>query len=258
MRRKWNKSEDSALKELVKEHGKQWNVIAQHLQSRTPSQAAARWEKCLNPAITKGPFTPEEDALIRDYVASNGPRSWPRITSVLPHRSSKQCRERWFNHLDPNVMKAPWTQEEDNFIYQQYKILGGKWSTISKMLHGRTDNAIKNRWNSSISKRLTKDPNGLEIILPDNSKRKPKIKCCENKMKIIQNNNFGNGPAQTVNANEQQINSSHSFIFPSLNGFDTRNLFSPISQFQKTIVGQFNLFSPNPLCREYTDVSKQT
>lgn len=176
MGRNWDETEDNILRTLVKTHGKQWNLIAQSLPKRTPSQVAARWEKCLDPNIIKGPFTQEEDQMIIDYVARNGPRGWPRITQILPHRSSKQCRERWFNHLDPNVKKMPWTAEEDNLIYTQHKTLGGKWSTIAKMLPGRTDNSIKNRWNSSISKRLQVDANGNEFILPDSSKRQYKQK----------------------------------------------------------------------------------
>ncbi|OHT09021.1 Myb-like DNA-binding domain containing protein [Tritrichomonas foetus] len=176
MGRNWEESEDAILKQLVATHGKQWNLIAQHLPKRTASQVAARWEKCLDPNITKGPFTAEEDQMIVDYVSRNGPRGWPRITSILPNRSSKQCRERWFNHLDPNVKKVQWTAEEDNLIFQQHKTIGSKWSTIAKMLPGRTDNAIKNRWNSSISKRIQTDANGNEYVLPDSSRRQYKQK----------------------------------------------------------------------------------
>jgi hypothetical protein len=171
MGRNWDENEDNILKQMVATHGKQWNLIAGSLPRRTPSQVAARWEKCLDPTITKGPFTAEEDQLILEYVAQNGPRSWPRIASILPHRSSKQCRERWFNHLDPTVTKVSWGPEEDNFIFAQHKAMGPKWSSISKHLPGRTDNAVKNRFNSSISKRIQVDANGNEYLAPDASRR---------------------------------------------------------------------------------------
>lgn len=176
MGRNWEDAEDAILKQMIATHGKQWNLIATHLPKRSPSQVAARWEKCLDPSITKGPFTPDEDRLIAEYVRENGARGWPRITRILPHRSSKQCRERWFNHLDQSVSKGPWTPEEDELIYRQVKTIGGKWSQIAKMLSGRTDNAIKNRYNSSIAKRIQVDASGEEHVLPDSSRRQYKPK----------------------------------------------------------------------------------
>jgi hypothetical protein len=170
MGRNWDDAEDAILKQMVAQHGKQWNVIANHLPNRTASQVAARWEKCLDPNITKGPFTAEEDAQITGFVAMHGPRDWPRITQSLAHRSSKQCRERWFNHLDPSVTKTPWTPEEDALIYEQVKTTGAKWSQIAKLLPGRTDNAIKNRYNSSICKRIQL-AGDAEVLLPDLLKR---------------------------------------------------------------------------------------
>lgn len=174
MGRNWTESEDRILREMVAQHGKQWGFIASHLPDRSPSQVAARWEKCLDPNIKKGPFTPEEDQIVVNFVAQNGARSWPRITTVLPHRSAKQCRERWFNHLNPSVVKSGWTQEEDELIFQQHEKMGGKWSTIVKLFPGRTDNAIKNRWNSSVSKRIYTDEDGVKHVGPDSSKRKYK------------------------------------------------------------------------------------
>lgn len=170
MGRNWTEEEDTILKNFVATHGKQWNVVAAQLPRRTPTQIAARWEKCLDPTLTKGPFTAEEDAQIFKFVKKHGPHSWPRINKYIPQRSPKQCRERWFNHLDPNVTKTAWTPEEDQIIFDQYLQMGGKWSIIARLIPGRTDNAVKNRWNSSLSKRLKKDGKGNTMLLPDKSK----------------------------------------------------------------------------------------
>jgi hypothetical protein len=147
-------------------------VIASQMANRSASQVAARWEKCLDPRLSKGAFTSDEDQAIREHVKNHGPQNWPAVSQVLKNRSPKQCRERWFNHLDPSVSVAGWTLEEDTLIFEGHECYGPKWSLISKALPGRTDNAIKNRWNSSISKRVQLGPNGRRVLVADAERRR--------------------------------------------------------------------------------------
>ena len=175
MSKAWNEEDDNKLRALVVQYNKQWSLIAQYFPSKTPSQVASRWDKYLDPNLIKGAFTEEEDNLIRKFVEQYGPRRWQQVTEFVPGRSAKQCRERWYNHLDPTVVNKDFTPEEDEIIFQKHQELGPKWSIIARVLPGRTDNAIKNRWNASISKRVSKNEKGEEILLPDMSKRKRRV-----------------------------------------------------------------------------------
>ncbi|KAG4968743.1 hypothetical protein AAZX31_12G188600 [Glycine max] len=105
--------------------------------------------------LKKGPWTPEEDLLLTNYIQTYGPGNWRTLPKNAGlQRCGKSCRLRWTNYLRPDIKRGKFSFEEEEAIIQLHSVLGNKWSAIAAKLPGRTDNEIKNYWNTNIRKRL--------------------------------------------------------------------------------------------------------
>ncbi|XP_043710083.1 myb-related protein 308-like [Telopea speciosissima] len=111
---------------------------------------------CEKAHTNKGAWTKEEDQRLINYNRAHGEGCWrslPRAAGLL--RCGKSCRLRWINYLRPDLKRGNFTEEEDELIIKLHSLLGNKWSLIAGRVPGRTDNEIKNYWNTHIRVEMT-------------------------------------------------------------------------------------------------------
>ncbi|KAH6755378.1 myb domain protein 36 [Perilla frutescens var. hirtella] len=111
---------------------------------------------CDKANVKKGPWSPEEDAKLKDYIDKNGTGgNWIALPQKVGlKRCGKSCRLRWLNYLRPNIKHGEFSDDEDRIICSLFATIGSRWSIIAAQLPGRTDNDIKNYWNTKLKKKL--------------------------------------------------------------------------------------------------------
>ncbi|CAF3862527.1 unnamed protein product [Rotaria sordida] len=265
--KKWIKDEDERLRDFINLNGgiKDWSRISKYVgNGRTDAQCQHRWERFLDPSITKGPWTDEEDKKVIELVRDYGARQWSLIAKELKGRVGKQCRERWHNHLNPAINKNPWTNDENLLLFILHQHFGNKWAEIAKYFNGRSDNSIKNHWNSSMKKKFELEvinlkSQGLEwtaLIPPDfpwpkfdksSSSRRP-LNTITNRIQPSNTKRSSRTTTTTTTSSPAPINKIqiHSSIVNSDN--DTKHHF-----YSTTDHNTLNVSSSHPLATVYSD-----
>lgn len=176
----WSKEDDSRLTEIMKKYKnpRDWEPIAkEHGMGKTAKDCHERWIRYLKPGVRKGQWTDQEDSIVIDAVQNSSEQPftrWSDLAQRLPGRVGKQIRDRWVNHLNPNINHLPFSREDDLLLWEGHKKLGKRWVEISTKSFNstRSENHIKNRWYSASFKKFIANEFGPDAYSGGKSKGK--------------------------------------------------------------------------------------
>mmetsp|Transcript_27363 Transcript_27363/g.40398 ORF Transcript_27363/g.40398 Transcript_27363/m.40398 type:complete len:986 (-) Transcript_27363:148-3105(-) len=166
----WTKDDDVRLTEVMKKYKnpRDWEPVAkEHGRGKSAKECHERWIRYLKPGVRKGQWQDHEDVIVVEAVTSSTEQPftrWSDLAQRLPGRVGKQIRDRWVNHLNPNINHLPFSREDDLLLWDGHKKLGKRWVEISTKYFNstRSENHIKNRWYSASFKKFISNEFGPE------------------------------------------------------------------------------------------------
>ncbi|KAF3944388.1 hypothetical protein ACB098_03G001800 [Castanea mollissima] len=195
---------------------------------------------CYKQKLRKGLWSPEEDEKLLNYITKHGHGCWSSVPKLAGlQRCGKSCRLRWINYLRPDLKRGAFCQQEENLIIELHAVLGNRWSQIAAQLPGRTDNEIKNLWNSCLKKKLRQrgiDPNthkplseveNEKDMLPTTTKSNEKTSIGSNEQNLIEAKNPKPPP---MAAERYTLDASSSSKFENSSGRNNSFTTTPATQ----------------------------
>ncbi|KAE9618894.1 hypothetical protein Lal_00047547 [Lupinus albus] len=214
---------------------------------------------CYKQKLRKGLWSPDEDEKLLNYITKHGLGCWSSVPKLAGlQRCGKSCRLRWINYLRPDLKRGAFSQQEENLILELHAVLGNRWSQIAAQLPGRTDNEIKNLWNSCLKKKLRQrgiDPNTHKPLSEvENDKDKPSI--ADKKLASVGSNevysfvepkkpNQGSIPPERYNPLEFSTSSKIN------NKSSNNNLTSSTTSTQELLLDSINSCRPSDMVGNY-------